>query len=438
MSFITAAEYKKRRETLMQQMGEGSIAIIMSAPERHRTGDSDYLYHQGTNFYYLTSYDEPHAAIVFIPGRKEGEFVFFNQSNQPEFEIWIGKRIGQEGACRDYGADEAYPIEKLDELMLKFMQGKEKIYFGFGTCSELDKKVNAWVNQLRKSVRSGVGVPEQIINLNHIIHEMRLIKSDAEINAMRHIVKLSAEAHIEGIKACRTARYEYQIEAVMLHYLTMNGCREWAYNPIVGAGANGCVLHYGKNNSPLKQGDLLLVDAGGEGEYYAADITRTYPINGQFSPEQKHIYELVLASQKAGIDAVQAGAPWNIIQQKIVRVLTEGLVDFGILKGSVEDCIEKEAYKAFYMHNSGHWLGLDVHDVGAYKIQNEWRPLEPGMVLTVEPGLYIKANTAGVDPRWWDIGIRIEDNVLVTKNGNEIFSQAAPKDVADIEALMRA
>ncbi len=437
MSFISSAEFKKRREVLMQQMGKDSIAVIIAAPERHRSADSHYLYHQNTNFYYLTGFEEPYSAAVFIPGRKEGEFIFFNQTNQPELETWIGKRVGQEGACRDYGANEAHPIEKLDEFMPKLMEGKQKFYFAFGQCAELDKKANGWIKQLRQKVRSGVGGPEQIVNLNQLIHEMRLIKSEAEIQAMCHIGRLSAEAHAEAMKNCRKLKYEYQIEATMLHYLAMNGCREWAYNPIVGAGANACVLHYDKNNAPLKEGDLLLVDAGGECEYYVADITRTYPVSGRFSPEQKHIYELVLASQKAGIETIKANAPWNLTQQKILQVLTEGLIDLGILKGSLEACLEKEAYKPFYMHNSGHWLGIDVHDVGSYKIENAWRLLKPGMVLTVEPGLYIKGDILGVDPRWWNIGVRIEDDILVTQEGREILTSAAPKEVADIEALMR-
>jgi Xaa-Pro aminopeptidase len=436
MSSITSAEFKNRRYTLMQQMGEGSIAIVMAAPERLRSADSHYPYHQSTNFHYLTGFDEPYAAAVFVPGRKEGEFIFFNQTNQPELEIWIGKRIGQEGACRDYGADEAHPIEKLDELMPKLMQGKEKLYYSFGMCPKFDQQVGGWLNQLRRNVRGGVGVPEQVVNLNQLVFEMRLIKSEAEINIMRHIGELSAKAHIAGMKASRTAQYEYQVEAEIWHYLAMNGCGAWAYNPIVGAGINACVLHYNENNQPLKQGDLLLVDAGGEWEGYAADITRTYPINGKFSAEQKAIYELVLASQKVGIDAVQVGTLYNGMHQKVVRVLTEGLIDLGLLKGSVDECIEKETYKAFFMHNTGHWLGLDVHDVGVYKIKDEWRPLEAGMVLTIEPGLYIKENTPNVDSKWWNIGVRIEDDVLVTKNGPEVLTKAVPKEVADIEALM--
>lgn len=437
MAFITSAEFKQRRHTLMQQMGDRSIAIVIAAPERVRSADSHYPYHQNTNFHYLTGFDEPYAAAVFVPGRKEGEFIFFNQTNQPELEIWIGKRIGQEGAVRDYGADEAYPIEKLDEIMPELMKGKNTLYYSFGMCPKFDQQVSGWLNLLRRSVRAGVGVPEHIINLNHLLFEMRLIKSEAEINVMRHIGELSAQSHIVGIKACRKAQFEYQVEAEMWHYLAMNGCRNWAYNPIVGAGVHACVLHYNDNNKPLKKGDLLLVDAGGEWEGYAADITRTYPVNGQFSAEQKAIYELVLASQKVGIDAVQIGTPYNGMHLKVVRVLTEGLIDLGLLKGSVDECIEKETYKAFFMHNTGHWLGLDVHDVGAYKVNDAWRPLEAGMILTIEPGLYIKENTPNVDPRWWNIGIRIEDDVLVTNNGPEVLTKSVPKELGEIEALMR-
>lgn len=433
---IKQSEFKARRDKLMQQMDKNSIAIIMAAPEHLRAGDSHYAYRQNSNFQYLTGFDEPYAAAVFIPGRKEGEFVFFNQSNDLDLEIWIGKRVGQEGACQAYGADEAFPIEKLDDIMPKLMQGKETLYYGFGVCNQLDKQVANWLNQIRRAVRAGVGGPEKMVNLNQLIHEMRLIKSEAEIQLMRTAAELSAKAHILGMKAAIEAKYEYQVEAILWHHLNMNGCRSWAYPPIVGCGPNACILHYIQNEAPLKKDELLLVDAGGEYQYYAADITRTYPVNGKFSEEQKMIYELVLQSQKAAIESIKPETPWITAQKNIIRVLTEGLVKLAILKGSVEQLIKDEAYKEFYMHNSGHWLGLDVHDAGAYKINDEWRLLKPGMVLTVEPGLYIKPNK-NVDPRWWNIGVRIEDDVLVTEQGCEVLSAEVPKEIKEIEALMR-
>lgn len=437
MESIKQAEFKARREQLMHQMGKDSIALLFAAPEYVRSGDSHYTYRQNSNFYYLTGFDEPYAVAVFVPGRSEGEFIFFNQSNNLDLEIWIGKRIGQEGACRDYGANEAYPIEQLNDMMPKLMEGKQTLYFGFGVSDEWDKQVAGWLNQIRRGVRSGLGAPEQVININQLLHEMRLIKSQSEIALMRHVAQLSAQAHIEAMKICQRAKYEYQVEAAMWHHLAMNGCRSWAYDPIVGGGGNTCVLHYGRNDAPLKSGDLLLVDAGGEYQCYAADITRTYPVNGQFSPEQKALYELVLRSQKMAIESIKPGVAWNKSQAIIVQVLTEGLVDLGILKGSVNELIEKEAYTQFYMHKSGHWLGIDVHDVGAYRLDNEWRLLKAGMVLTVEPGLYIKAHSKNVDPRWWNMGIRIEDDVLVTENGYEVLSKHVPKEVNEIEILMR-
>ncbi len=437
---ITQSEFKARREKLMQQMSENSIAILTAAPEYERNHDASFAYRQNSSFQYLTGFNEPEAAAVFIPGRKvdgkNAEFIFFNQMNNIDLEIWIGKRIGQEGACKEYGADEAYPIEKLDEMMPKLMEGKDTLYFTFGACAELDKKVANWLGQIRRTVRSGTGAPENLIDINKIIFELRLIKSDAEIALMRHAAETSAQAHILGMEACRDAKHEYQVEAVMWNHLAMNGFRAWAYTPIVGGGANACVLHYIENDDALKDGELLLVDAGGEWECYSSDITRTYPVNGKYTPEQKSIYELVLKSQKAGIEALKPGIPWNTVQLIIVRILTEGLVELGILKGSVDALIKTEAYKQYYMHNSGHWLGLDTHDVGKYKINGQWRDLKAGMVITVEPGLYIKAGS-DADPKWWNIGVRIEDDVVVTETGYDVLSKSLPKEVSDIEALMQ-
>lgn len=433
---IALSELIARRAALMQHMGKQSIAILWAAPELPRNADMFFPYRQESDFYYLTGFQEPHAAAVFIPGRQAGEFIFFNQPNDPDTEIWIGKRIGQSGACQNYGADEAYPIEKLNEMMPQLMAGKETVYYAFGVSNEQDKQLAGWLSQIRRAVRSGAKAPENIVNIHRLTHEMRLIKSDAEIQMLRHAAEISAQAHVLAMKACKTAQYEYEVEATLWHHLASQGFRAWAYSPIVGAGANACVLHYIDNMAPLVSGDLLLVDAGGEYGCYAADITRTYPIDGRFSPEQKSIYELVLRAQKAGIASIKPGALWCLAQENIIRVLIEGLVALGILKGSVNDLIAQEAHKPFYMHNSGHWLGLDTHDVGNYKINDQWRELKPGMVLTVEPGLYIRANTPQVDPRWWNIGVRIEDDVVVTVDGCDILSAGVPKEVNDIEALM--
>lgn len=436
MSIIQQTEFKARRQQLMNQMGKNSIAILMAAPEVIRNGDSHYTYRQDSNFYYMTGYNEPDAAVVFIPGRKEGEFIFFNQPNNLDFEIWVGKRIGQEGACRHYGADEAHSIDTLDERMPELLSGKKSIYFAFGSCSELDKRMAGWLNKIRSTVRSGGSAPTEMIDIHAILHEMRLIKSKAEIESLRRAVEISSQAHIEGMKACQKLTHEYQVEAVIWNHLAMHGFRAWAYGPIVGVGKNACVLHYGRNDAPLELNELLLVDAGGEWENYSADLTRTYPTNGKYTAEQRSLYEVVLKSQKAAIDSIKPGSLWTTAQTIIIRVLTEGLVELGLLKGSVDTLIASKAYSQFYMHNSGHWLGLDTHDAGNYKINDEWRTLEPGMVLTVEPGLYVRPHP-DVDKRWWNIGIRIEDNILVTESGHEILSQKLPKEVDEIEALMQ-
>lgn len=436
MHFIKQSEFKARRTKLMQQMTSNSIAVLWAAPEYIRNGDSTYAFRQNSHFHYLTGYPEPMAAMILIPGRPEGEFIFFNEPNNPDYEIWVGKRIGQEGACQEYDANEAYPIEQMEEILSQLLEGKTRLYYPMGTCDEWDKQITQSLAKIRARVRSGAGCPNEITNINHLIDELRLIKSAAEIQTMRHIGELSAQAHIQGMLACKTAQHEYQVEAALWHHLAMHGCRQWAYTPISGIGKNACILHYIQNDALLVPGELLLVDAGGEWENYSSDITRTYPVNGKFSPEQKQVYEIVLRSQKAGIEAIKPGLPWNEMQQIIVRVLIQGLAELGILKGAIDGLIEKEAHKPFYMHNSGHWLGLDTHDVGTYKINQQWRPLQAGMVLTVEPGLYIKP-AKNVDPRWWNIGIRIEDDIVVTDTGYEVLTSAAPKEIDEIEALMR-
>lgn len=436
MHFIKQSEFKARRTKLMQQMTPNSIAVLWAAPEYLRNGDSTYAYRQNSHFHYLTGYPEPMAAMILIPGRPEGEFIFFNEPNNPDYEIWVGKRIGQEGACQEYDANEAHPIEKMSEILSQLLEGKTRLYYSVGISDEWDKQITQSLAKIRARVRSGVGCPQDITNIDHLIDELRLIKSASEIQTMRHIGELSAQAHIQGMLACKTAINEYQVEAALWHHLAMHGCRQWAYTPIVGIGKNACVLHYIQNDAPLVPGELLLVDAGGEWDNYSSDITRTYPINGKFSPEQRQVYEIVLRSQKAGIEAIKPGLPWNEIQKTIIRVLIQGLAELGILKGAIDGLIEKEAHKPFYMHNSGHWLGLDTHDVGTYKVDQQWRPLKAGMVLTVEPGLYIKPSK-NVDPRWWNIGIRIEDDIVVTDTGYEVLTSAAPKEIDEIETLMR-
>ena len=433
---ITQQEYAARRKKLAQHLPEGSIAIIPAAHEALRNGDTHYRFRQDSNFYYLTGFNEPDALLVLIAGQEE-QSVLFNRPRNPAEEQWTGKRLGQEGAVSELGMHRAFPIDRLADELPALLGGKSTIYYAIARNPQLEKIIQNALIKLKGQVRRGVKAPDCLQDLEPILGEMRLFKSEAELNLMRRAAHISVEAHVKAMRQCKDFQHEYQLEAELIYEFNRQGCRNVAYDPIVGAGENACVLHYTDNNQPLHQGDLVLIDAGSEYENYAADITRTFPVNGKFSPEQKSIYELVLKSQKAGIAAIKPGLPWNAVQQMILRILTEGLRDLGILQGEVDELIASEAYKPFYMHNSGHWLGLDVHDSGAYKIDGEWRPLEPGMVLTVEPGLYISSHTPGVDKRWWGIGVRIEDDVLVTATGHEVLTAALPVDVADIEALMR-
>lgn len=433
---ISQQEYQARRNKLAQKLPKDSIAIVPAAREVLRNGDAHYRFRQDSHFYYLTGYNEPDALLVLITGANT-QSILFNRSRNPAEEQWTGKRLGQDGALSELGMQAAFPIDSIIEELPKLLNGKSAIYYTFSRNPGIEKTIMQSLATLKGQVRRGVKVPDQLCDLEPILGEMRLFKSDAELDLMRRAASISVKAHEHAMRRCKYLEHEYQLEAELVYELSHHGCRSVAYDPIVGCGENACVLHYTENSKPLHRGSLVLIDAGGEYENYAADITRTFPINGKFSPEQKSIYELVLKAQKAGITAIKPGLPWNAVQQIMVRILTEGLNELGILQGDADELIAQEAYKPFYMHNSGHWLGLDVHDCGLYKINGEWRPLESGMVLTVEPGLYISSNTSGVDKRWWGIGVRIEDDVVVTKTGHEVLTSALPVDVHEIEALMR-
>ena len=345
--------------------------------------------------------------------------------------------MGQEGACEVLGINAAYPLTNLDSHLPELLAGKQSIYYVLGRYPVWEKRILAAWQVVKGQVRRGVVAPEAFCDLAQILGEMRLFKSAAELGLMKRAAEISVAAHKRAMHACREAHFEYQLEAEILYEFSRQGCRSVAYDSIVAGGANACILHYTENNKPLIRGDLVLIDAGGEFENYAADITRTFPINGRFSPEQRSIYELVLRSQKAGLACVRPGCLWDEVQQTIVHVLSAGLVDLGLLHGKVDDLIEQEAYKPFYMHNSGHWLGLDVHDCGHYKQHGQWRPLEPGMVLTVEPGIYISADIKGIDSRWWGIGVRIEDDIQVTLDGHNNLSGDLPVEIDDLEVLIR-
>ncbi len=431
-------EFSKRRTRLMQQMGSDSIAILPAAPAQTRNRDVEHVYRPDSDFTYLTNFPEPEAIAVLIPGRKQGQFVIFCRERDPEMETWNGRRAGLEGAMEKYGADDAFPITDVDDILPGLMENKERVFYSMGTHPDLDHHMIEWLKRVRSKARAGVQAPGEFVSLDHLLHEMRLIKSTAEIQAMKKAAKISAEAHCRAMQICAPGKMEYQVEASIIHHFMDNGCRHAAYPSIVGGGDNGCILHYTENESELKDGDLLLIDAGAEYDGYAADITRTFPVNGKFSPAQRALYEVVLDAQYAAIEKVQPGNHWNEPHEAAVKVLTKGLIKLGLMKGAPAQLIKTEAYRRFYMHRTGHWLGMDVHDVGDYKVDGEWRILEPGMVLTIEPGLYVADGTKGVAKKWWGIGIRIEDDVRVTQNGYEVLTSGVPKDVDEIEALMAA
>lgn len=433
---ITQKEFQARRQKLAEQLPANSVALIPAGHELLRNGDAHYRFRQDSNFYYLTGFSEPDALLV-VTNEKEVRSILFNRPRNLAEEQWTGRRLGQEGAITELHVDLAFPLSAINEELPKLLAGKSTIYYAFGRHKELEQQIVECLNVLKAQVRRGVKAPESLSDLEPILGEMRLFKSEAEIDLLRQAARISVDAHKRAMKQCQNMEHEYQLEAELTYEFSRQGCRSVAYDPIVGSGENACILHYTENNQPLRRGDLVLIDAGGEYGNYAADITRTFPVNGQFSAEQRAIYELVLKAQKAGIATIKPGVAWNRVQQIMVRILTEGLCELGILKGAVDDLITKEAYKPFYMHNSGHWLGLDVHDAGSYRVNGEWRPLLPGMVLTVEPGLYISSGMDGVDKRWWGIGVRIEDDVLVTETANEVLTSALPVHVDDIEALMR-
>ena len=433
---ISRNEFARRRKDLMACMEPNSIAILPGAKEVKRNADSHYPFRQDSDFYYLTGFPEPEAVAVLIPGRKHGEYVLFCRERDVEKELWNGYRAGQEGACEMYGADDAFPIGDIDEILPGLLEGRERVYYALGKDAEFDKHVMEWVNTIRSKVRAGAIPPGEFLDLDHFLHELRLFKSADEVRIMKQAGKISARAHKRTIQFCKPGMMEYQLEGELLHEFAMGGARYPAYNPIVGGGVNGCILHYNENNAELRDGDLVLIDAGCELEHYAADITRTFPVNGKFSPEQKALYQIVLDAQYAAFAKIKPGNHWNEPHDAAVKTITQGLIDLKLLQGTLKQNLEKATYRDFYMHRTGHWLGMDVHDVGDYKVSGDWRMLEPGMVLTVEPGIYVSPNNTKVPPKWRGIGIRIEDDVLVTRKGYEVLTADVPKSVEDIEALM--
>jgi len=432
---ITQKEFARRRKQLMRMMGKGSIAIIPTSPECLRNRDVEFPFRADSDFYYLTGFSEPEALLVLIPGRTHGEYLLFCRESDPAMETWTGRRAGTRGAVNTFGADDAFPISDIGEILPGLLENCEQVYYTMGAHPDFDKSVIDWVSQLRQGARAGLRTPDRFISTEHLLHDMRLYKSRSEIRVMRTAAKIACRGHVRAMQACRPDMAEYEVEAELLHEFRRAGMTP-AYPSIVGSGENGCILHYTQNSGRMHDGDLLLIDAGAEYDCYASDVTRTFPVNGRFSEAQKALYEVVLAAQAAAIKQVRPGNHWNAPHVAAVKVLTRGLVKLGILKGKPVELIRKEAYRRFYMHRTGHWLGMDVHDVGDYKVGGKWRELEPGMVLTVEPGLYIAPGSRGVAKKWCGIGIRIEDDVLVTRDGPDVLTEAAPRTVADIEALM--
>ena len=429
-------EYATRRKDLMSQMQKNSIAIISSAPEKIRSRDTHYPYKQNVNLSYLCGFPEPESVLVLIPGRENGETVLFCRDKDPLRETWDGYREGPDGAVKNFGADDAFPISDIDDILPNLIEGKDRLYYAIGKDPEFDKHLMDWINHVRSQRGNGALPPGEFVDLDHFINEMRLFKTAGEVKIMRKAGEISAKAHVRAMKASRPGVFEYQLQAEIEHEFAMSGSVGPAYSSIVGGGKNGCVLHYVENKDPLRDGDLVLIDAGCEYQNYAADITRTFPVNGKFSVEQAAIYDVVLKAQADAIAMIGPGIEYNKTNEATIRTITQGLVDLGLLQGDVDELIANEAHREFYMHGAGHWLGMDVHDVGDYKIEGQWRVYEPGMVVTIEPGIYIAPGSPNIDEKWHGIAVRIEDDIVVTKDGNENLTSAVPKERNEIEALM--
>jgi Xaa-Pro aminopeptidase len=426
--------YQARRRRLAQQMQRG-VAVIATAPERLRNRDAHFPYRFDSYFYYLTGFTEPEAVLV-LTGGETPRSLLFCRDKDVEREIWDGFRYGPDGAKEAFGFDEAYSVKQLDELVPKLLADQPAIFCDVGENGEWDSRVIRWLNAVRAQVRTGISAPSEIRDVRRLLDDMRLIKDGEELDTMRRAAQISAGAHRRAMQSARPGLHEYDVEAELLHEFRRHGAQAPAYTPIVAGGPNACVLHYVANDQPLKDGDLLLIDAGCELDGYASDITRTFPVSGRFAGPQKDVYELVLAAQAAAIAEVRPGNHWELPHEAAVAVLARGFIDLGLCAGTVDSVIESGAYRKFYMHRTGHWLGLDVHDCGDYKRDGKWRPLEPGMVLTVEPGCYIRPGE-DVSQHLWNIGVRIEDDAVVVPGGCEIITAEAPKTIADIEAAMR-
>ncbi|WP_348945302.1 Xaa-Pro aminopeptidase [Chitinibacter sp. FCG-7] len=426
----------QRRAQLAQQLAPG-IVIIPTTQEIIRNADTTYPFRFDSSFYYLTGFSEPDAVFVQIIGEQRVENILFCRPKDQEREIWDGFRFGPAAAASTFGFDAAYSLDELDSRMVELLKNQPRIYYPLAKEMRWDRQINRWLTNVRSLVRTGISAPTTVVDVRSVVDEMRLIKNDFEVGILRQAASINAQAHIRAMQFTKPDQFEYQVEAEILHDYYRQGSRFPAYGSIVASGPNACVLHYGENNGVLRDGDLLLIDAGCELHGYASDITRTFPVNGRFSSEQKAVYEITLAAQYAALAQCAPGKTWNAPHDAATRVLAQGMIDLGLLKGTLDEVIETESYRQFYMHRTGHWMGLDVHDVGAYKVDGQWRELKAGMVLTVEPGFYIRP-AANVPKAFEHIGIRIEDDVLINATGHENLTAACPKTVADIEAVMAA
>lgn len=421
----------------MGMLETNSIAIVKAAPQTIRSRDTEYPFRQDSDFYYLTGFPEADAVAVFLPGRDHGEYVLFCREKDPHEELWHGERVGADAAIDRFGADDAFPLADIDDILPGLIEGRGRVYYSMGRSQDFDARVMAWVNSIRSKVAAGAVPPGEFTDLDHLLHEQRLFKSAAELRQMRRAGLVSVRAHRRAMRQCRPGMFEYQLEAELLHEFASHGARDAAYPSIVAGGVNACTMHYTANTQRLRSGDLVLIDAGCEYRGYASDITRTFPVNGRFSRRQRALYEVVLAAQEAAFATLTPGQDWNAAHAASVDVITAGLVDLGLLRGNLSKLIRSGAYREFYMHRVGHWLGLDVHDVGEYRPGEQWRELEPGMTLTVEPGIYIAPDNRRVPAPWRGIGIRIEDDVAITPDGYELLTPGMPRTSAEIEAFMQ-
>ena len=431
---IAPDEFARRRSQLMKMAGHDAVVLIATAPERMRNADAPWPYRQDSDFHYLSGFPEPDAVLALLPGRQHGEVVLFCRERDPEHERWHGESIGTERAVADYGMDDAFPIDDIDDILPGMIEGRGRVYCHFGREPQFDAQLLGWMRRLRQ-LRGGGVVPKEFVALGHLLHDLRLYKSRAELKLMRASAAIAAEAHVAAMALARAGRHEYEVEAELLRVMRTRGAVA-AFPPIVAGGVNACTMHYQANRAPLKSGDLLLIDAGAELECYASDISRSFPISGRYSREQRALYEVVLTAQLAAIDEVLPGRSYTTAHDVAVHVITEGLCALGLLKSEPAEAIAQGSYKRFFPAKTSHWLGLDVHDVGDYRVDGESRLLEPGMVLTVEPGIYIAPDDMSVPEAWRGIGIRIEDDVAVTRDGHEVLTNDVPKDPAVVEALL--